>query len=300
MPLVSVIMNCRNSSRYLSQALDSIYRQTFKDYEIIFWDNQSSDGSGEIALSYGEPLCYFRGDTYLPLGAARNAAIEKARGKYLAFLDCDDIWLPEKLEKQVRLLESNEGLGLVYSDCHLIDSNGNYRKNTYFSSHKPFRGHVFNELLFDDFIPLLSAIIRKEMLNKVGVFNPRYEIAEEYDLWLRIAQYYHIDFVEQPLAEYRIHGESVSSAKQAEMIDEVFQILEYWSGDRAAVAGRLRRKLEQRKAVLHTSLMIYYFRHRENGKGIREIASLLGSFPYSLIAVPKVLVGLARALVRRR
>ena len=85
MPLVSIIMNCYNSARYLREALDSIFQQTFKDYEIIFWDNQSTDDSSKIARSYGAPLKYFRGEEFLPLGAARNSAIEKATGKYIAF-----------------------------------------------------------------------------------------------------------------------------------------------------------------------------------------------------------------------
>jgi glycosyltransferase involved in cell wall biosynthesis len=297
MPLVSVIVNCHNSRKYLRQALDSIYQQTFTDYEIVFWDNQSSDFSGEIALSYGEPLRYFRGDTFLSLGAARNAAIEKARGEYIAFLDCDDIWLPDKLEQQVRLLDSDEGPGLVYSDCYLIDGDGNPRKNTYFDSYRPFRGYVFNELLFNDFVPLLTAVIRKEVLNMVGVFNPGYEIAEEYDLWLRIARHYHFDFCEQPLAKYRIHDGSISSARQAEMFGEVFQILEYWMSQPAVASGELRRKLKQRKAFLHTALMLHYFKNHENRKGIRESLSVAGSFPYSLVETPRVLAGMARTLL---
>jgi glycosyltransferase involved in cell wall biosynthesis len=300
MPLVSVIVNCHNSRKYLRQALDSIYQQTFTDYEIVFWDNQSSDFSSEIALSYGEPLRYFRGDTFLPLGAARNAAMEKARGEYIAFLDCDDMWLPDKLEKQAGLLDSHEGLGLVYSDCYLIDGDGNPRKKSYFDSYRPFRGYVFNELLFNDFVPLLTAIIRKEVLNKVGVFNPGYEIAEEYDLWLRIARYYDFDFCEQPLAKYRIHDGSISSTKQAEMFGEVFQILEYWMSQPAVVSRELRRKLKQRKAFLHTALMLHYFKNHENRKGIRESLSVAGSFPYSLIETPRVLVGMARGLLHSR
>lgn len=300
MPLVSVIMNCHNSSKYLSQALDSVCQQTFRDYEIVFWDNQSTDGSGEIALSYGEPLCYFRGDTFLPLGAARNAAIEKARGKYIAFLDCDDIWLPEKLEKQVVLLESAEGVGLVYSDCYLIDSDGNPGKNTYFDTYKPFRGYVFNELLLDNFIPLLTAIIRKDVLGKVGIFNPSYEITEEYDLWLRIAQYYHIDFIEQPFAKYRIHAQSVSSTKRVLAFNEYLEILEYWSHNKANVTRELRRKLTQKRVIIHLSLMNHHFSNHENKEGIREIPSLIGLLPYSLIAVPMVLAKVARILVHRR
>jgi glycosyltransferase involved in cell wall biosynthesis len=211
MPLVSVIMNCFNSAKYLQEALDSVYQQTFKDYDIIFYDNQSTDGSDKIARGYGKPLQYFRAPGFLPLGAARNAAINKASGKYIAFLDCDDIWLPDKLEKQVALFESRQELGLVYSDCYFINSSGKMSDRTYFSRVKPFRDTAFNKLFQYNPIPLLTAVIQKDTIIKVGDFNPRFEIAEEYDLWLRIADNYAIDFIDEPLGKYRMHNQSATS-----------------------------------------------------------------------------------------
>lgn len=277
MPLVSVIMNCHNCSKYLPQALDSVYQQTFKDYEIIFWDNMSTDSSGEIALSYGEPLRYFRGEEFLPLGAARNAAIEKAEGRYIAFLDCDDIWLPEKLEKQVALLESNRELGLVYSDSYMIDSSGNLRENTFFNDMKPVRGNAFNKLLQDNFIPMLTVVIRREALDRAGVFNPKYEIAEEYDLWLRIAKYYPVDFIEQPLAQYRVHSESGSQRNSLLVCQEVLQIIEYWLNRNPELKGELGGKIKRRKANLYYSMVLavasHVYRDR-NTKSIKELGSL--------------------------
>ncbi|MCD7983653.1 MAG: glycosyltransferase, partial [Desulfovibrio sp.] len=112
-PAVSVIMNCLNSARDLRAALDSLMAQSFEDFEVIFWDNGSTDDSPAIARSYGPRLRYFRGEKTVPLGAARNLALAQARGRYLAFLDCDDLWRPQKLEKQVALFEANERVGLV-------------------------------------------------------------------------------------------------------------------------------------------------------------------------------------------
>jgi len=278
MPLVSVIMNCHNCSKYLPQALDSVFQQTFKDYEIIFWDNQSSDNSGEIALSYGEPLRYFRGEQFLPLGAARNAAIEKARGKYIAFLDCDDIWFPEKLETQVELLDSNKELGLVYSNSYVIDCTGNHRKYTCFDIQKPSRGNVFNELLLSNFIPMLTVVIRKEVLDKVGVFNPKYEIAEEYDLWLRIAECYPIDFIEQPLAKYRLHSEGSSQKNTALSYPEVLQIIDYWLNRNPELKRELGGKIRRRKARIYRAMVLTAIRHmyrNRNTKSVREFGSLL-------------------------
>lgn len=278
MSSVSVIMNCHNSGKYLPQAIDSVYQQTFKDYEIIFWDNQSTDNSGEIALSYGKPLRYFRGETFLPLGAARNAAIEKAQGKYLAFLDCDDIWLPGKLEGQVGLLESNKELGLVYSDCYIINGNGNARENTYFYGLNPVRGRVFNELFRFNIIPLLTVVIRKDILDKTGVFNPKYEIAEEYDLWLRIAERYPVDFIEQPLAKYRLYSDSVSQKNIILAYQEELQIINYWLKRNPGLKKNSGSSILKRKSTIYRAMLSTGIRRilgRRNVKSVAEFGKLL-------------------------
>ena len=102
-PKVSVVMNCFNSERYLREAIDSVFAQTYSDWEIVFWDNASTDNSARIAKSYGPRLKYYRGDENVSLGEARNYALGKARGEYIAFLDCDDLWAPDKLQKQIPL-----------------------------------------------------------------------------------------------------------------------------------------------------------------------------------------------------
>jgi glycosyltransferase involved in cell wall biosynthesis len=274
-PKVSVIMNCHNCSKYLREALDSIYQQTFRDYEIIFWDNKSIDNSADIALSYGKPLRYFRGEDFLPLGAARNLAIEKAKGDYIAFLDCDDVWLPENLEKLVRLLDSNKKLGLVYSDSYITDKKG-LRKKTCFNILRPFKGNVFNELFLDNFIPLLTVMVRKNILYRVGIFNPIYEINEEYDLWLRIAENHPVDFIEQPLAKYRIHTGNVGKNVEA-YVNESFQIMEYWLNKKPGLKNELKSKIKLKKLRLYSKLTRYYINKHENKKAIIALINSLRS-----------------------
>ena len=107
-PLVSIIMNCYNGERYLSEAINSVYSQTYKNWEIIFWDNASTDNTAEIAQSYDKKLKYFRSQETTVLGEARVCAVEKSRGQYLAFLDCDDFWEVDKLEEQISLFDKNK------------------------------------------------------------------------------------------------------------------------------------------------------------------------------------------------
>ena len=111
---VSIILNCRNGAEYLKDTLEAIKQQSFSDYEIIFWDNCSTDNSAQIAKTFDKRLRYFLGEEMLPLGAARNKAIACAQGDYIAFVDCDDLWDREKLEKQVNELERDSSVGICY------------------------------------------------------------------------------------------------------------------------------------------------------------------------------------------
>lgn len=119
--LVSVVINCHNSAQYLKTAIDSVFEQTYDNWEIIFWDNASSDESADIAKSYGHRIRYFFNSTKTNLGSARNSALSKVRGELVGFLDCDDVWHPKKLEEQIKLFDQNPNLGFVYSKAEVID-----------------------------------------------------------------------------------------------------------------------------------------------------------------------------------
>ena len=154
-------MNCLNCEKYLRAAIDSVFAQTYEDWEIVFWeDKASNDKSEEIARNYGSKLRYFRSDVSLPLYGSRNLAVQKARGKYIAILDCDDMWLPTKLEEQIPLLEEDNEIGLVYSDAYVFNEKGKVKQ--YFKSRKPSRGNVLSALLLSNFINNQTVVIRKE------------------------------------------------------------------------------------------------------------------------------------------
>lgn len=256
-PGVSVIMNCLNCAKYLREAIDSVYAQTYTNWEIIFWDNVSTDDSAEIAKSYDGKLRYFCGEATVPLGHARNLAIENARGKCIAFLDCDDMWLPEKLEKQMELLEKNPDVMLVYSNSCTVDHGGDVLKIS-FDSGKPARGEIFNELLSHyNFIPLLTVVIRKDVLDEVGLFDNRYNVAEEYDLFLRIAYKHPVDYVEEPLARYRVHESNVSHNRDAGIREEL-EILNTWLRNDPALKRELGGKMRMRKLRRYAALYLYY------------------------------------------
>lgn len=256
-PCVSIIMNCLNCSKYLREAIDSIYAQTFKDWEIVFWDNGSTDHSTDIARSYDERLRYFKGEHTVPLGNARNLAIEQASGKYIAFLDCDDVWLPLKLELQVKKFQEDPDLMLVYSDSNIVDAEGN-KLRTSFDSEKPSRGAVFNQLLSSyNFIPLLSVLIRREVLDEIGMFDSNLKVAEEYDLFLRIAHKYRVDYIDQPLASYRVHANNWSHKRDIGIKEEL-SILDKWIGLDPSLKKSIGKELRIKRTKRQIALLLFY------------------------------------------
>jgi glycosyltransferase involved in cell wall biosynthesis len=212
MPLVSVIMNCLNGEKYLKDSIDSVYGQTYTNWEIIFWDNASTDRSAEIAKSYDSRLRYFRGNKTISLGAARNEALKQARGAFIAFLDCDDLWMQEKLEKQIPLFDDHE-VGLVYSDVMNFNEMGDecrvYRRLAY------YRGYCFDKLLKCYFFSMPSVVIRAEALKREREwFDQQFELIAELDLFTRIAYSWKIDMCCDVLARYRLHAASDTWRKE--------------------------------------------------------------------------------------
>lgn len=210
LPLVSIIMNCLDSEKYLREAIDSVYAQTCPNWEIVFWDNASRDASAGIAQSYRDGrLRYFRGETTVPLGHARNLAIRQSRGEFIAFLDCDDLWMPQKLEKQIPLFLADREVGLVYSDTYFFNDSGSQKR--LYADKLPYRGHRFADLLNRYVISLETAVLRKAALDSLDHwFDEDFNMIEEYDLFVRIGLDWKVDFVPEVLAKWRVHGESWS------------------------------------------------------------------------------------------
>ena len=134
-------MNCYNGQRYLRESLNSVLKQTYQNWELIFWDNCSTDNSSSILEEFNDKrFKYFLANQHTTLYQARNLAIQKSNGTFIAFLDTDDIWLPNKLEKQIPLFDDNS-VGLVYGNCWLFNSK-NIIKKKIFSKKKLSKGNI--------------------------------------------------------------------------------------------------------------------------------------------------------------
>ena len=224
-PLISIIMNCYNGEKYLQEALDSVINQTYKNWELIFWDNQSTDKSTIIVHSYNDNrIKCFYSKKHTLLYEARNLAIEKSQGGYLAFLDVDDYWDLTKLEKQMLVFSKNSEVAIVYSNFFFK----NEIKNTYkeFYNKKLPEGMIVDKLLRKNFMGLLTVLLNRGLINEQGeIFDSRLHIMGDYDMAIKISAKWKVACIQQALATYRWHGGNESISHQELCIKE----MERWS-----------------------------------------------------------------------
>jgi glycosyltransferase involved in cell wall biosynthesis len=197
-----------NGIPYIAEALESVFAQTWQDFEIVIIDDGSTDGSAdEIARRFRDPrLTLFR-QPQQTLRVARPAAVSHARGEFIAFLDHDDVWLPQKLERQLDRARSS-GAALLFSDSLIIDGNGKplSAMSDQFAFASIDFAHPHLELLRrGNFVAYSTAMVRADTVRALGGFDRRYQYVSDYDLWLRIARSHPIAFIDAALAKYRIH-----------------------------------------------------------------------------------------------
>jgi glycosyltransferase involved in cell wall biosynthesis len=217
-------MNCYNCDRFLEEAIDSVYAQSYKNWEIIFWDNASTDSSSLIAKGYDDRLKYFLSKETKPLGLARNFALEEASGTYISFLDCDDVYLPRKIEIQVSNMQTDNSV-LSYGSWIEIDENGlEIKKHKIQRKYPP----TFETLLKKYDVNFQTLMINKKLVNKGElVFDKNLTFSPDYELVMRIAFYYpKLLVISDYLSKYRIHSDSLSSKCKQEKRRDFESIIE--------------------------------------------------------------------------
>lgn len=214
-PIVSIILPTYNRARLIGRSINSVLLQTFHDFELIVVDDASTDNSEDVIKELSDPrLRYIRHEMNRGGAAARNTGIQAAAGNFIGFQDSDDEWLPEKLAKQIQAFHtSSQETGVVYSGCNRIDG----LKKTYIPSPgiNPKRGKLHSRLLAGNFITLPSLLVKKECLEKVGVFDERLLRLHDWDLFIRIARHYDFAFIDEPLLISYFTSESISSKEDS-------------------------------------------------------------------------------------
>jgi len=223
-PLVSIIMNCYNGEAYLCESIESVLSQTYKNWELIFWDNKSEDKSAEIFKSYKDKrFKYYYASQHTSLYEARNQAIEKSSGEFVAFLDTDDFWAKDKLELQIPFFKDLE-VGVVYGNLFIVNEKLNTKK-IFLKGKKP-RGFILNDLLKDYCTGLVTLVIRKSFLdNNQPAFDGSFDIMGDFDLMIRMSSKYKFECVDKPIASWRSHWKNESLLKKNNQTKE----LRIWS-----------------------------------------------------------------------
>lgn len=211
--LVSIIIPAFNRSAVLDRALNSVLSQSYQDYEILIVDDASTDNTSERVKSYTDPrIVYLRHANNRGGAASRNTGIERAKGELIAFLDSDDEWTSDKLQRQVELLEKSDDCGMVYTALKAIFEEDGQTKILPVEH----RGRFFNELLISNCVRTLSSIVvRRSILQKAGGFDPQLRSCQDWDLYIRLAKECSFECINEPLTIYYVNKKDPSRISNA-------------------------------------------------------------------------------------
>ncbi len=216
--LVSVIIPTYNSAAYIAEAVESVLAQTYPNIEIIVVDDGSTDDTATVIAPYRSSVIYIN-QANRGVSAARNIGMRQARGQLIAFLDADDIWMPGKLERQVKFLARHKNVGLVFGDAELFDVKGTVTSSFLRRNESPMRLYTaevvledtFKALLVYNFICTCTVVITRACMEQVGGFDESLQSVEDRDLWLRIAGCFSIGCIPELMSRKRVHGHNLSS-----------------------------------------------------------------------------------------
>lgn len=262
---VSIIMNCFNGEEYLQEAVDSVLNQTYQNWELIFWDNRSSDNSEKnFKKNKDKKLKYFKAKKHTLLYEARDQAIKQSTGDIIAFLDVDDLWHPRKLELQLPLFE-DELVGFSCTNYWILDENSGRKK--IFTKRKIVSGWVLNDLLANYQIGLLTLLIRRNAyLDLTETFDKNFQIIGDFDITVRLSRHWKLASLQQPLANYRKHAGNLGrSNKDLQVIEygQWFTKMKRYPDVLSQPAyGRVLTEVRYMKALLYLNTNKIYHAHQ--------------------------------------
>jgi glycosyltransferase involved in cell wall biosynthesis len=268
MPLVSVVLTSYNHAPYLPQAIESALGQTLGDTEIVAIDDASTDGSVDVLQRYADRLRVVLHETNQGTYASLNEGIALTSAPYIAILNSDDVWLPDKLRQQVAVIERDPRIGLVHTGFRVIDAEGKPVAGNPLGVrfHPNPQGDLLAELLTRNLFITSSVLFRRECIERCGRFEESLFGMGDWDLWLRIAEHYTIGYVPEPLTLYRIHGQNTMYQSARMCADDLWiheerirkRIPELLKHD----GWRMRRAI----GIALAALGVLYVRKGERGK----------------------------------
>ena len=256
-PIISIIVNCYNGAEYLEETLQSAKNQSFQDFEVIFWDNHSSDRSKSIFNGIKDKrFSYYLSPAHTKLYKARNLALEKANGKYICFLDTDDMMSKDRLKKQIHIFQNYPDIGVVYSNQIIFN---NYTKKKFNFINK-FNAQITEseKILQRNGATILNSLIKKEELIKLGkIFDDKYNIVGDLDLFFRLSKICKFKYLDESLVTYRLHKNNYSKKNRGEEILELDNWIE--NGDKNGLLN-----FSEKKIIILTANVRKVVNHIEN------------------------------------
>jgi glycosyltransferase involved in cell wall biosynthesis len=276
---VSVVIPAFNSANYLRAAVDSALNQTVLPLEVLVINDGSSDNTQDVIKEYGSSIRGFYQRNSGP-AVARNRGIAEAKGDFIAFLDADDTWTPDKIETQINYLEYHKNVNIV----HTAYFNVNMLSDNLIASSKirdEFTGNCYREFFFRNGVQMSSVVVLKECLIKVGGFdqNIRRASTEDYDLWFRIARDYEFGYVRRPLVYYRHHDANATRVAIAIREGELYVLNKALHADPQLVKLVGKREVRNRLHELHFEIGYRYHDSRNSARARKSFIEAIRLHP---------------------
>ncbi len=293
MPNVDVIIPTHNCI-FIAEAIESVIHQTHQNINIIIIDDGSNNDTRDTVQRYrnlypGKIIYYYQ--HHQGPAAARNTGFKKSSNEYIAFLDADDIWLPEKIEKQLLKFKNDLNIGFVYCDNYFIDKSGNIIKD-YVRKVKLVEGDILLDFFMDFFLITSGIMLKRSCLERTGMFDENLEVGEDFDFFLRLAQNYKAGVVKEKLFKRRVWKESLSKQDYEKNQKIDISTLKKFYTDNHDFYSKYKKIIKKRLSEMYFKFGYAYL---ENCRNLKAIKQFLNSSLYEFN--PKVLKNLVACLM---
>lgn len=271
---VSVIITCYKYAHFLPYAMDSVLGQTHRNLEVIMVNDGSPDNTDEVMQRYlADPRVLYVKQENAGQAVAKNNGIERATGDFIAFLDADDVWALDKLEKQLPLFKTPR-VGVVYSRVKYMDESGRPISMETRDLLAPRSGWIAQHIFKDNLIPFCATIVRRECFDNVGVMDTSFRMGIDWDLWLRMSVHYQFDYVDEPLLTYRVGHAGQMSKNFAVREQDTMRIMQKFIDANPTL---LSRSLVQWAFAYSFCNRGYYFRKDDGWRSLSFYLRAIGA-----------------------
>jgi GT2 family glycosyltransferase len=287
MTRVSVIIPTYNRKEYVQEAIESVLAQSITDNEIIVIDDGSTDGTSQaLSARYGSGICY-QWQENQGESVARNVGIKLAHGEYIAFLDSDDVWLPDKLANQIEFLESNGDVHLVFCQAFAMNESGEVDNSLILGGSIKPADLCLENMIRENTVSAggSTVVLRRDLLLEVGGFDPAIRYGEDWDLWLRLRMHTTFGFMPLPLAHVRIHQGTQSYFPDPDRVERMLK-------DRLYILAKVQESqpdaalepiIEQAMAKEHLLASFSYLSTGDDGRALEQLGSTAHTSPSLLM-----------------